>query len=130
MLHHVGNAGTPLRVYVEELRDGAGRQSLNYLESAYGDLLSHKEGLGGYVNRDARGKQVFAYMKSVIRSLKKQDEQRETLIREMAQSVFRISEILKLQQTYAEERNDAKTREAMNQLLNDVSDRPDTEKER
>lgn len=101
VLHHIGNAITPVKVYVEELgEEGHGRASIGYLEKAYSDLQDHRSDLQNYVNDSGRGAQVFDFMGSLIAALKEQALHREQLVQEIESGITRVSRMLLGQQPY------------------------------
>jgi PAS domain S-box-containing protein len=100
VLHHIGNAITPVRVYVAEMADEQQSTALDYLEKAWLDLVEHQHDLPVYLNEDQRGRRVFEYMKVLIVSLKQQARQRQDTVQRIDRAVARISEMLNRQQDY------------------------------
>jgi PAS domain S-box-containing protein len=100
VLHQIGNAVTPVKVYVEEMADETRNTSLDYLEKVYLDLREHRHNLPVYLNEDQRGRRVFEYMKVLIVSLKRQARQRQDTVQRIDRAFDRISEMLDLQQSY------------------------------
>ena len=102
MLHHIGNAITPVKVYVEEMVDESRDTSLDYLEKVYLDFLEHRDALQVYLNEDERGRRVFDYMKALIASLKRQRDGRRNAVQHIDLAVVRITEMLNDQQRYVD----------------------------
>ena len=102
VLHHIGNAITPVKVYVEEMVDESRDTSLDYLEKVYLDFLEHRDALQVYLNEDERGRRVFDYMKALIASLKRQRDGRRNAVQHIDLAVVRITEMLNDQQRYVD----------------------------
>lgn len=102
VLHHIGNAITPVKVYMEKMADETRDASLDYLEKAYLDLLEHRDALQVYLNENGRGRRVFEYMKALIASLKQQRDGRRNAVEQIELAVVRITEMLDHQQRYME----------------------------
>jgi PAS domain S-box-containing protein len=104
VLHHIGNAVTPLGIYVEEMKDKAENGFLEYLEKSYLDLRGHMDDLHAYLSENGRGRQVFEYMNALIQSLKEQQDQRQETIRKIDHGLSDILDILARQQRDDEEK--------------------------
>ena len=102
VLHHIGNAITPVKVYMEKMADETRDASLDYLEKAYLDLLEHRDALQAYLDENGRGRRVFEYMKALIASLKQQRDGRRNAVEHIDLAVVRITEMLDQQQRYME----------------------------
>ncbi len=102
VLHHIGNAITPVKVYVEKMADETNDTSLDYLEKVYLDLLEHRDVLQVYLGENQRGRRVFEYMKRLIASLKQQRKGRRKAVEHIDLAVIRITEMLDQQQRHVD----------------------------
>jgi PAS domain S-box-containing protein len=117
-LHNIGNAVTPMNVLMDKMQKNEIEEISRYLEKCYLDLKSHANDLERYINLEARGKQVFAYMGELIDSLITQNKKQSANFNRIEEALAYISEILSLQQTYAS--RDRETKEVVD--LNDLID--------
>ncbi len=117
VLHNIGNAVTPIKVQIEEMKSDELKQISQYLKKCYLDIDDHVGDLNQYVNNDPRGKNVFNYMGELIDSLTEQRKQNKGVIRKMDEAVSYISEILTLQQSYAAGEQETKERIDLNTLI-------------
>jgi PAS domain S-box-containing protein len=104
VLHHIGNAITPIGIYVEAMKEKTARGLIEYLEKSYQGLRGHMDDLQSYLSEDGRGRQVFEYMNALIQSLKEQQEQRQETIRKIDHGLSDVLDILARQQRDEEER--------------------------
>ncbi|MDM8522266.1 PAS domain S-box protein [Desulfococcaceae bacterium HSG8] len=116
VLHNIGNALTPLKVCMEEMKTDEPNQAVAYLEKCYADLADHAEQLE-YANNDPRGKEVFSYMGSLIGSLTASDDKRSARLDKMDTSVSYISEIITLHQSHAAVGQEIRERTDLNGLI-------------
>ena len=117
VLHNIGNAVTPIKVQIENMKSDELKQISQYLKKCYLDIDDHVGDLNQYVNNDPRGKNVFNYMGELIDSLTEQRKQNKGVIRKMDEAVSYISEILTLQQSYAAGEQETKERIDLNTLI-------------
>jgi len=103
VLHHIGNAVTPLGIYVEQMQDKRGDGLLEYLEKSYEDLQGHMDDLQAYLGEGGRGRQVFEYMNALIQSLKEQHAERQETLRKIDHGLSEVLDILARQQRDEEE---------------------------
>jgi len=120
VLHNIGNAITPIKVQVEEMKSKQLEQICDYLEKCYLDLNEHARDLPQYVNVNPRGKEVFSFMGNLIEALKAFGIQNKNLADKIDQTVAYISEILTLQQAYAARDLETKERIDLNMLIEDA----------
>ena len=120
VLHNIGNAITPIKVQVEEMKSKQLEQIGDYLEKCYLDLNEHARDLQQYVNVNPRGKEVFSYMGNLIEALKAFGMQNKNLADKLDQTVAYISEILTLQQAYAASNLEIKENTDLNMILEDA----------
>jgi PAS domain S-box-containing protein len=119
-LHNIGNAVTPLNVLMDTLQKSELAEISHYLEKCFLDLKSHASDLDHYLDHDARGKQVFAYMGELIDSLITQNRKQADTFNRMDKALAYISEILSLQQTYASREQEVKELVDLNDLMDDA----------
>lgn len=117
VLHNIGNAVTPIKVQIEEMKFDELKQISQYLKKCYLDIDGHVEDLNQYINNDPRGKNVFNYMGELIDSLTEQRKQNKSVIRKMDEAVSYISEILTLQQSYVAKDQETKEQVDLNTLI-------------
>ncbi len=101
ILHNIGNALTPVSVQVEELMKDDHERLIGYLKKCYEDLTVKQDDLSIYVNEDSRGKEVFAFMGTLIQSLTEQVNANQSAIHKIFSAVSYMAEIISLQQSYA-----------------------------
>ncbi len=99
VLHHVGNAVTPVLLYLEEMRNDPEKRAVDYLEKSWEDLMAHRDDLTAYVTRHERGQRIFQFIYECIGSLKKEAENRQTVLLRMKSSVSEIVGMLKTHQS-------------------------------
>ena len=119
-LHNIGNAVTPMNVLMDTMQKSELEEISHFLEKCFLDLKSHANDLDHYLNHDARGKQVFAYMGELIDSLITQNKKQADTFNRMEKALAYISEILSLQQTYASREQEAKELVDLNDLIDDA----------
>lgn len=119
-LHNIGNAITPLNVLLETMQTSETEEISHYLEKCYDDLKEHTNDLKHYINQDARGKQVFAYMGELIHSLTDLNKKRADSFRKMKGALSHISEILSLQETYVAMNQETKELVDLNSSIDDA----------
>ena len=119
-LHNIGNAVTPINVLMETIRNQDLGKLKHYLLKCHEDLRAHMNDLGRYVSTDERGRQVFAYMENLIHSLEEQEKHRSDALDKMAGALQYISEVLTLQQMYAQSTQEIRELVVINVLLEDA----------
>ena len=120
VLHNIGNAITPVRVYVEGMKSDELARISAYLEKCYKDLCEHTGELNRYVSDDARGKEVFAFMGTLFDSLKTYTDQTADAVDKIDKSVSHISDILTLQHSYVAREIGMKEMADLNQIIDDA----------
>jgi len=120
ILHNIGNAITPIKVHIEGIKPKELERTLHYLKECYLDLNDHAQDLNHYINKDPRGKEVFAYMGKLINSLIKREIQMEETCNKVDGGVSYISDILTLQQAYAVREQENRERTSLNSLIYDA----------
>jgi len=120
VLHNIGNAITPAKVKIEEMKSDSLLKVIDYLEKCYGELTAHAENLTEYITNDQRGKEVFKFMGELISKLKDRRDKQQVNIDKIDKAISYISEILALQQAYAVHDTDARQQVNLNLLLEDA----------
>jgi len=120
VLHNIGNAMTPVRVYVEGMKSDELARISAYLEKCYKDLCEHTGELHRYVFDDPRGKEVFAFMGTLSDSLKTHTDQTADAVNKIDKSVSYISDILTLQQSYVAREMEMKEMADLNRIIDDA----------
>jgi signal transduction histidine kinase len=121
ILHKIGNAVTPMKVQIEGMKTDEELDQINdYLEKCYLDLNEHVAELSQYVTENQRGQDVFAYMGTLIDSLKELRKNNKIVAEELDISINYISEILTTQQTYASGQLETKEQVDLNILIEDA----------
>jgi two-component system, NtrC family, sensor kinase len=117
LLHSIGNAMTPVKVYVEQLDLHRLELMSHYLEKSFLELADHREDLQHFIDEDERGRAVFSYLAKLVPSVRGCVAERITMLDKVISGVDRVVEILGVQQ-----RMGSRGRETMdlNQLIRDV----------
>ncbi len=104
VLHKVGNAMTPMTIYVEELKEEEGDSArlLGYLTDCFAEFKEHAADLSSFINNNERGQKLFAYSGELLEELVSRQMERTLQITEIETAVNRVAEILLLQQNYAD----------------------------
>jgi PAS domain S-box-containing protein len=119
-LHNIGNAVTPMNVFMDAMQKNEMEEISNYLEKCYLELKNHASDLDDFINHQARGKQVFAYMGELIDSLITKNRKQADTFNRMEKALAYISEILSLQQTYASREQETRELVDLNELIDDA----------
>ena len=101
VLHNIGNAMTPVTIFVEELKEDDSARLLGYLANCFAEFKEHAVDLGSFVNDDEHGRKLFAYSGELLEELVSRQPERERQITEIEVAVNRVAEILLLQQNYS-----------------------------
>ncbi|MBU3914505.1 hybrid sensor histidine kinase/response regulator [bacterium] len=120
VLHNVGNAFTPLTGLMSSIKNLHIDKIGKFLEKCYAELVNNIEDIGHYVRSDVKGKEVFAYMNTLINSLNDAQVQQLKALNKIGGTIESISEILSIQQAYAADDDEKKEPINLNTLLNDV----------
>ncbi len=120
VLHNIGNAVTPLRSHVDAIATQRLRQVVDYLDKCYSDLRDHHGDLHVYVTADPRGRQVFAYAHALTAALRQCCDAVDENLTQLNLALGHVSDLLRLQQTYATREKDTKEWASLNQLIDDV----------
>jgi two-component system, NtrC family, sensor kinase len=117
LLHSIGNAMTPVKVYIEKLDLRRLELMSYYLEKSFLELAEHREDLQHFIDEDERGRSVFSYLAKLVPSIRECVAERVTMLDKATTGVDRVVEILGVQQ-----RMGSSGREAidLNQLIQDV----------
>ena len=105
VLHNIGNAITPVKIRIEQMKNGELPQIYAYLEQCYADLKDHLPDLQHYVNEDSRGREVFAYLGQLVDSLRNYADQELGMLGKIDAAVSQIMELLNAQQAYASDKD-------------------------
>lgn len=120
VLHNIGNAMTPLGVFMASLRENNVDRHIGYLTKCHAELKAHENDLAQFLRQNARGRDVFDFMGKLIADLEvafQHNRQTETKINE---SIGYISEIISMQQAYAASSHEVKRRTDLNDLVDDA----------
>ena len=120
VLHNIGNAITPINIYVEGMQDGTLAQLADYLGKCYHGLTEHADDIQHYVNDDQEGRQIFSYFGKLIHALTEYAKKQAETVDKIDGAIVYITEILTLQQTYAANEQERKERVDVNRLLEDA----------
>ena len=120
VLHNIGNAVTPVGVYLERLKRSKMKQLNHYLQQCYKDLAAHKEDLTIYVNTHPRGVEVAAYMGQLIDDLENERKKVRGILGNATTAIEYVSEVLSLQRSYAPGSQEMKEKVRLNQLVKDA----------
>lgn len=120
VLHNIGNAITPVKVYIDTMASDGLDRTVHYFQQCYGDLQTHLPDIQHYLSHDGRGKEVFFFMGRLIESLDNYEDRKAGVLEKIGQAVDYISEILTLQQGYAAADQEAKELTDINALLRDA----------
>lgn len=120
VMHNIGNAITPITTQIDDLKRTELEQISRYLEKCYSELKDNFHELKHFLNEDARGKEVFLYMGSLINHLKEYSKERQIVLNKIEEAITYISEILSLQYTSATVNQEAKQKTDLNILIEDA----------
>jgi PAS domain S-box-containing protein len=120
VLHNIGNAVTPISVYVRNLQNSEMKELNQYLQSCYQELLKHKHNFTEYLVQDIRGADVLELMGELITSLADGQKQALDIIGKIISGIDHISEILTLQRSYAPGKARIKESVNLTSLANDA----------
>ena len=120
VLHNIGNAITPIGVFMSSIRENDLCQSLTYLSRCYGELKGHQDDLTAFVSRDTRGNEIFGFMEQLIDDLQNAYGENRRTQEKIADTVGYISEIITMQQAYAASEHEVKRSVDLNVLVQDA----------
>jgi PAS domain S-box-containing protein len=120
VLHNIGNAITPAKVHVESMGEVESEQIVRYLQNCYEELKGHRDDLTRYISLDSRGKEVFAYMETLIQGLGDQNARRLDVLHKIQSALSYVSEILTLEQSYGSNALQIKETLELNCLVEDA----------
>jgi signal transduction histidine kinase len=120
IIHNIGNAITPITAQIDDLKRTELEQISRYLEKCYSELKDNFHDLKHFLSEDARGKEVFLYMGSLINHLKAYSKERQIVLNKIEEAVTYISEILSLQYASATVNKKAKQQIDLNALIEDA----------
>jgi signal transduction histidine kinase len=120
VLHNIGNAFTPVNVYVYQLKDDGLERISRHLDHCMAELNRHHFELQRYVLEDPRGGQVFSYLGDLVQALGPVLSQRRAVTRKIDEAIAHISEILTLQHAYAAGEHELKELVSLNSLVEDA----------
>ena len=120
VLHNIGNAMTPVTIFVEELKEGDSDILLGYLANCFAEIKEHSVNLNSFINKHERGQKIFAYSDDLLEALLTRQRQRARQIAEIELAVNRVVEILLLQQGYAGGARECSTQVYCNEVIEDA----------
>jgi signal transduction histidine kinase len=120
MLHNIGNALTPVGVFLATLQTNDLRKPLAYLSRCYSELKAHQDNLTAFLCQTPRGGKMFAFMETVIDELAKTFEENRQMEKKISDAMDYISEIITMQQAYAASEHEVKRLIDLNTLVEDA----------
>jgi PAS domain S-box-containing protein len=120
VLHNIGNAITPAMVFVETLGTGDEKKIYSFLQRCYEELKAQAEDLTRFVTVDIRGRQVFAYLGSLILEMTRQQEHRQEVLHKIDTALSYVAEILTLEQSYGPRALQMQETVDLNRLVTDA----------
>jgi signal transduction histidine kinase len=120
VLHNIGNALTPIGVFMSGMQENDLRQSLAHLSRCYAELKHHQDDLTAFISQDARGGEIFSFMAQLIDDLGQAYNKNRRTEKKIAEAVGYISEIITMQQAYAASEHEVKRRIDLNTLVDDA----------
>jgi PAS domain S-box-containing protein len=120
VLHNIGNAITPVKVYIDTMASDGFDRTAHYLQQCYLDLTAHFADIQRYLEHDPRGREVFRFMGRLIQSVGDYEGHKAGVLEKIGQAVNYISDILTLQQGYAAIEREEKELTDINRLLRDA----------
>lgn len=97
ILHAIGNAMTPVKIYLEELNLHKLGQMAFYLQKSFTELADSRGDLQRFVTEDERGKAVFAYMAKLIPSMREDLQEKTAMLEKMASAVDHTAKLFDVQ---------------------------------
>jgi signal transduction histidine kinase len=119
VLHNIGNAVTPAMVQVDQMKNDELKGIASYLDRCWSEFKDHAADLGRYVTEDPRGKQVAAYVETLIQELEKHSAERDQRLERIENALFYVADILSLEQSYGTDALRNKETVDLNRLLED-----------
>jgi PAS domain S-box-containing protein len=119
VLHNIGNAITPVNINFNSLKAGEFKEINNFLAQCYNELKDHKQDLGRYVTKNARGKKIASFMGELIESFKTARKKQDEKLEKIGTGLDYVSEILTLQQSYSSKKQGTKQKTNFNFLVKD-----------
>ncbi|MBT4287433.1 MAG: PAS domain S-box protein [Deltaproteobacteria bacterium] len=123
VLHNIGNAITPVKVNLNFLSQKDGLIVIaRYLEKFRQLLEEHQKDndLEYFFNQDEKGKQMIPFLNQLSDQLKEQAAEDQKLIQNMEIHINHISEIISLQQKYADFKSESDHFQLENVLLDAI----------
>ncbi|MCY1081996.1 trifunctional serine/threonine-protein kinase/ATP-binding protein/sensor histidine kinase [Archangium lansingense] len=101
VLHDVGNALTSLVVDSDELRRTVAASRMGRVEQVVNLLAEHRDDLAGFLTKDPRGSQLFAYLSGLASELAQERVSLQQGMEDLSKNVDRVRTIIQMQQAYA-----------------------------
>ena len=120
ILHNIGNAVTPVIAYLDSLKSDDIDGMYRYLAKCYEALNASDSELSRHLADDPRGQEVFAYMGELVGSLAVSHKNQTEQVNKIDSAISYISEILSLQQSYANAEHEMKAEHDLNTLVEDA----------
>ena len=120
VLHNIGNAITPIKVYTEGTRWRKMGEVVGYLDKCYQDLSAHSGEIQCYVHENPKGREVFPFMGRLVDYLKGDAEEVAKLVSRIESTISHVSDIISLQQRYAPKEVEIKEEADLKTLLEDA----------
>jgi len=117
ILHNIGNALTPVGVYLGKLKRTDLMRLTGYLDKCYGELKNNGRSTS---DRQQGGAAVFNYMGQVIGAVQENVRQRNDLVAKIDENFAYIADILTLQSAYAPTEQNVKERCDLNKIVADA----------
>lgn len=120
LLHSIGNAMTPLKVYLEQVNLAKMEQMSKYLAKSFTELADHRDSLQDYIDRDERGQSVFSYLSRLVPALGEYVRERVLMFDKIIAATNHLDKILRLQQNLAVGGMEKKERLDLNGLIEEA----------
>ena len=101
VLHDVGNALTSLVVDSETLRRTVAASRMGRVEQVVHLMEEHRDDLAGFLTKDPRGHQLFAYLTGLAGELAQERVSLQQGMDDLSRNVDRVRTIIQMQQAYA-----------------------------
>ncbi|MEA3333624.1 MAG: hypothetical protein U9Q58_08510, partial [Pseudomonadota bacterium] len=101
VLHNIGNAITPVSVYLEQAQSMRMLEICHFQERCFAELKENSENLTSYISKDPRGCKIFTTLEELIETLPKNLTEQQVLLEKIGVTINHVGEIISLQQSYA-----------------------------
>ena len=120
VLHNIGNALTPIKIYLDDMKGNEETMISVYLDKCYLELQAYFKKNRVFPENENREKAVFNYMGELLNSQSSQFKKRGETIKKIASAFSYVLETMLLQQSYAVKDKNFKEKASLSALLNDA----------